>query len=599
MLRNNFAMFCLFLTLALSTSSSAPSAEATTHHYLKYYEIRYGPNGLPMPVVNGQPLVELTIDGRYGSLPSYKYVGYTYTHHHVPVGPSVAAHHAAVLTQAEINALFGGQSTIRLSKLQEAELLKIHREIRPNDPPLRYGAARDANGNARYDAEGWVIPDRPTADYRTGKTMVWPADYVTGESRLYWNLTTPAVFEYLVRYTLKLQSHNAHARIFIDESGTYGEDLFARNHVAAGGPDDQVNHVISRLNDLNRAIRSRPDPAGRLNQGLIPNSGWRRPGHFFGQFWNRWYETLLNNPDTFDGLMVENVWLEDGWATDVGYYRDKIVALNNLGKKVLFAATNYPFLESESDPHMEKLWLWLHLVAQAPGTYVYLNPNSETTMLNYDVYAKTLGTPLEDPYLAGNTWRRRYQGGEIVFDITSGSIDAIQLSAPTATAPTATASFLGVDTTTQGNWRGVYGRDGYVVVADASALPSYATVLPMNHRVWTWDAAPTSTRALQRAGGAGRIAATWYSRQGFAVEVNLSDGQPHQVALYAVDWDSGGRAERIDVVDVATGTVLDSQLGSVLAGGQYEVWRVRGRVRFDVVRLAGSNAVVGAVFLDP
>ena len=144
MLRNVLPMFCLFLTVVLLTPSSAPGAEAATNHYLKYYEIRYGPNGLPMPVVNGRPLVELTIDGKYGSLPSYKYVGYTYTHHHVPVGPSVAAHHAAVLTQAEINALFGGQSTILLSKLQEAEILKIHREIRPSDPPLRYGAARDA-----------------------------------------------------------------------------------------------------------------------------------------------------------------------------------------------------------------------------------------------------------------------------------------------------------------------------------------------------------------------------------------------------------------------------------------------------------------------
>ena len=54
-------------------------------------------------------LAELTIDGRYGSAPSYKSVGYTYTHHHVPVGRSVAPHHAAVLTKAEIDALFGGQ----------------------------------------------------------------------------------------------------------------------------------------------------------------------------------------------------------------------------------------------------------------------------------------------------------------------------------------------------------------------------------------------------------------------------------------------------------------------------------------------------------
>ena len=366
--------------------------------------------------------------GSIGSLPSYKYVGYTYTHHHVPVGPSVAAHHAAVLTQSEINALFGGQSTILLSKLQEAEILKIHREIRPSDPPLRYGAARDANGNAQYDAEGWVIPDSPTADYQAGRTLVWPADFVTGESRLYWNLTTPAVFEYLVRYALKLQSHNPDARLFIDEGGTYGEDLFLRDHVAPGSLNQRMDHVATRLNNLNRAIKARPDPAGRMNKGIIINSGWRRPGNWLSGFWNHWYPTLLTNLDTFDGLMVENLWMEDDWATDVPYYRNKIVELNKAGKQVLFVATNYAFLESAAHPKLEKIWLWLHLVAQAPSTYVFLNPNSETDMINYAVYANPLGSPLEAPYLTGNTWRRRYQNGEIVFDITSGSIDAIQLS---------------------------------------------------------------------------------------------------------------------------------------------------------------------------
>ena len=352
------------------------------------------------------------------------------------VGPPVAAHHAAVLTQSEINALFEGQSTIPLSKLQEAEVLKIHREIRPNDPPLRYGAARDANGNAQYDAEGWVIPDSPTADYQAGRTLVWPADFVTGESRLYWNLTTPAVFEYLVRYALKLQSHNPDARLFIDEGGTYGEDLFLRDHVAPGSLNQKMDHVAARLNNLNRAIKARPDPAGRMNKGLILNSGWRRPGNWLSGFWNHWYPTLLTNLDTFDGLMVENLWMDNGWATDVPYYRNKIVALNNAGKQVLFVATNYPFLESAAHPKLEKIWLWLHLVAQAPSTYVFLNPNSETDMIDYAVYANPLGSPLEAPYLTGNTWRRKYQNGEIVFDITSGSIDAIRLSTPATSAAT-------------------------------------------------------------------------------------------------------------------------------------------------------------------
>jgi hypothetical protein len=138
---------------------------------------------------------------------------------------------------------------------------------------------------------------------------------------------------------------------------------------------------------------------------------------------------LLTNLDTFDGLMVENLWMENDWATDIPYYRNKIVELNKAGKQVFFVATNYRFLETATHPKVEKMWLWLHLVAEAPGTYVYLNPNSETDMINYAVYSSPLGSPLEAPYRTGNTWRRQYENGEIVFDITSGSIDAIRLSA--------------------------------------------------------------------------------------------------------------------------------------------------------------------------
>ena len=125
---------------------------------------------------------------------------------------------------------------------------------------------------------------------------------------------------------------------------------------------------------------------------------------------------------------------------------------------------------------------------------------------------------------------------------------------------------------------------------DATVLPSYATVSPTNHAAWMWDASPASVRALQRASGNGRIAATWYAGERFSIEVNITDGQAHQVALYGLDWDTAGRSERIDVIDVATGATLDTRLLSAFAGGQYAVWSVRGRVRFDIIRTGPSNA---------
>ena len=41
--------------------------------------------------------------------------------------------------------------------------------------------------------------------------------------------------------------------------------------------------------------------------------------------------------------------------------------------------------------------------------------------------------------------------------------------------------------------------------------------------------------------------------------LNLNDGQSHEVSLYAVDWDNKGRSEEVQVIDPTTGKVLDTE----------------------------------------
>ncbi len=162
----------------------------------------------------------------------------------------------------------------------------------------------------------------------------------------------------------------------------------------------------------------------------------------------------------------------------------------------------------------------------------------------------------------------------------------------------ATASFVRTDTTTQGNWRGAYGTQGYQVLGDATSLPSYAGVKPADNLFWTWAASTADARALQKAAGTDRVAATWYANQSFTVDINITDGQTHQVALYCLDWDSGGRAESIEVSDAATGAVLDTRSITAFTGGRYLVWNVSGQVRLRVTRTGGWNAVVSGLFFD-
>ena len=45
-------------------------------------------------------------------------------------------------------------------------------------------------------------------------------------------------------------------------------------------------------------------------------------------------------------------------------------------------------------------------------------------------------------------------------------------------ASSGTATFVKKDTTTQGNWKGVYGAQGYNIIGNAASLPTYATVTP-------------------------------------------------------------------------------------------------------------------------
>jgi len=159
-----------------------------------------------------------------------------------------------------------------------------------------------------------------------------------------------------------------------------------------------------------------------------------------------------------------------------------------------------------------------------------------------------------------------------------------------------TASFVAADTTTEGTWHGVYGLDGYSVANDSQSIPSYALLGVQNQLNYTWASSTTDPRALQTGSGSGRIASTWYGNSPFSFDVNLTDGNTHRFALYAMDWDMNGRTETIQVVDANTSAVLDTRTLSSFSNGVYLVWNLSGHVRINVIWTGGVNAVVSGVF---
>ena len=160
------------------------------------------------------------------------------------------------------------------------------------------------------------------------------------------------------------------------------------------------------------------------------------------------------------------------------------------------------------------------------------------------------------------------------------------------------ATFVRQDLGTQGNWQGVYGSDGYNVIDGAVSYPSYAQVAPSGKTVYVWRSSTTEARALQVPGG-GRVAATWYSATSYTLDVNLTDGQTHGLALYFLDWDNGGLKERIDVSDAASGAALGSWTIDSFTGGKYLVLNVSGHVTLRFTRLAGADCDLSGLFFDP
>lgn len=160
-------------------------------------------------------------------------------------------------------------------------------------------------------------------------------------------------------------------------------------------------------------------------------------------------------------------------------------------------------------------------------------------------------------------------------------------------------AFVTTDTSTKGNWRGVYGADGYNVIGSSSSYPAYASIAAAGKQDWTWNSTTTDARGLQTPSGTSRIGACWYSGSSFTIDLSFNDTATHRVALYFCDWDYAGRAQTVELIDAATGGVVQTQTLSNFAGGQYLVWDLKGRFRVRITKTIGPNAVVNGLFLSP
>lgn len=160
------------------------------------------------------------------------------------------------------------------------------------------------------------------------------------------------------------------------------------------------------------------------------------------------------------------------------------------------------------------------------------------------------------------------------------------------------AHYVGTDTTTRGNWKNVYGSEGYTVVGDASQEPQFGEMRPSGKGDWLWRYSTSDINGLQKVSNEDRILAVWYSENSFNVDITITDGQTHRMAAYFCDWDNLGRKQTVEILDAETGTVLDTRTLSNFSSGRYLVWDISGQIRIRVTRTGPSNAIMNGIFFD-
>lgn len=165
----------------------------------------------------------------------------------------------------------------------------------------------------------------------------------------------------------------------------------------------------------------------------------------------------------------------------------------------------------------------------------------------------------------------------------------------------ATATFVSQDTTTQGNWVGVYGADGWFLQGDSpqSSIPSYSTSPIFTS--WSgvaFNSSSTDARALQLASNhAARNSAIQYTNGTASISLTITGTR--QISYYAWSVD-GPTGYRIDVLDGSTNAVLDSRtVADAYATPTYLSWNISGSVILSVVTLSGTNgARFSGLFFD-
>lgn len=159
-------------------------------------------------------------------------------------------------------------------------------------------------------------------------------------------------------------------------------------------------------------------------------------------------------------------------------------------------------------------------------------------------------------------------------------------------------TFVNADSSTIGNWKGVYGKEGYLIRGDSSNVPPFMSMTTSN--VYTFGFGATEDpRALTRAESNQRVTGCWTLQPKGELSFSFLDDRPHRVAIYFMDFSSAGRNFTIAASDGISGKAYDSRSIPAYDGGLYLVYDIIHSGRFTITPGTNANTLFFGIFLDP
>lgn len=210
-----------------------------------------------------------------------------------------------------------------------------------------------------------------------------------------------------------------------------------------------------------------------------------------------------------------------------------------------------------------------------------------------------VGVKTSEPY--SFTLENLLSGPHVLTAEAVGLFGMGSTSAPvriTASLPAAAAEFVKSDSATGGNWKGVYGSEGFDILGDSSQYPPYASVSGSGGILWVANGYTTDERALDSVALDHRVAAYLSTFDDLFLDVELMDGLPHLVSFYFLDWEEAGRVQSVELRDPVSKALLYAADLADFGGGVYFTWRMRGHVLAKITRVNSVNMAVNGFFFD-